>query len=66
MNETWWVDPSQLDVDQKKVIRAGADQDLLILGPPGSGKTNLLLLRDNYLRVRPIIMLYDIIVLRCV
>lgn len=50
MNETWWVDPSQLDVDQKKVISAGADQDLLILGPPGSGKTNLLLLRANYLR----------------
>ncbi|WFP74740.1 AAA family ATPase [Mesorhizobium sp. WSM4906] len=52
MNETWWVDPSQLDDDQKAILTATADSSLLILGPPGSGKTNILMLRANY--VRPI------------
>jgi len=46
---TWWVDPAQLDDDQKEVVRLGRDGSFLILGPPGSGKTNLLILRANYL-----------------
>ncbi|TKD48370.1 MAG: hypothetical protein E5W98_01255 [Mesorhizobium sp.] len=50
MNETWWVDPSQLDSDQKAILTATADSSLLILGPPGSGKTNILMLRANYVR----------------
>jgi superfamily I DNA and RNA helicase len=45
MNETWWVDPSQLDDDQKQVVALPPDRDHLITGPPGSGKTNLLLLK---------------------
>ena len=50
MNETWWVDPSQLDTQQKKILIAIADMSLLIIGPPGSGKTNILMLRANYVR----------------
>jgi len=49
MNETWWIKPEQLDDDQKEVISLAIDRSYLILGPPGSGKTNLLLLRANYL-----------------
>ena len=52
MNETWWVDPSQLDQQQTEILTATADVTLLIIGPPGSGKTNILMLRANY--VRPI------------
>lgn len=50
MNETWWVDPSQLDKDQTAILTATADITLLIVGPPGSGKTNILMLRANYVR----------------
>lgn len=50
MNETWWVDPSQLDAQQTAVLTTTADISLLIVGPPGSGKTNILLLRANYVR----------------
>lgn len=50
MTETWWVDPSQLDQDQRKVTQAPPERDLLIVGPPGSGKTNILMLRANYVR----------------
>ncbi|MRG98576.1 ATP-binding domain-containing protein [Polyangium spumosum] len=46
---TWWVDEKQLDEDQRAVVRLGDTGRFLISGPPGSGKTNLLLLRANYL-----------------
>jgi superfamily I DNA/RNA helicase len=49
MNETWWVKPEQLDDDQKKVVELPRDKSYLVMGPPGSGKTNLVLLRANYL-----------------
>ncbi len=49
MNDTWWVKPEQLDEQQKAVIDLPSDQSHLILGPPGSGKTNLLLLRGAQL-----------------
>jgi superfamily I DNA and RNA helicase len=49
MKETWWVRPDQLDEDQKRIITLPIDKDYLITGPPGSGKTNLLLLRANFL-----------------
>lgn len=50
MNQTWWVKPEDLDEDQKDVLQALPEEDLLIIGPPGSGKTNILLLRANYVR----------------
>lgn len=50
MNETWWVNPAQLDEDQIAILTATADSSLLIIGPPGSGKTNILMLRANYVR----------------
>jgi ABC-type uncharacterized transport system ATPase subunit len=49
MNETWWVNPKDLDPRQKAVIDIPLDESHLILGPPGSGKTNLLLLRGSQL-----------------
>lgn len=48
MNGEWWVDMVDLDEDQLAVMALPLDQDFLVLGPPGSGKTNLLLLRANY------------------
>jgi superfamily I DNA/RNA helicase len=48
MNAEWWLDGTELDKDQEAVMRLPLGGDYLILGPPGSGKTNLLLLRANY------------------
>lgn len=49
MNETWWVKAEELDDEQKKVISLPMDGNYLVTGPPGSGKTNILLLRAKYL-----------------
>ncbi|MFU2207785.1 ATP-binding domain-containing protein [Solidesulfovibrio sp. C21] len=49
MDNTWWVKQEDLDADQQKVIQLPLDGSFAIFGPPGSGKTNLLLLRANYL-----------------
>lgn len=49
MNNEWWVDLAKLDHDQQGILSLPQDEDHLVLGPPGSGKTNLLLLRANYL-----------------
>lgn len=49
MSETWWVGEDELDDDQKDVIALPLTGNHLITGPPGSGKTNLLLLRGNYM-----------------
>lgn len=46
---SWWLDISDLDDDQKDVIALAASGNYLILGPAGSGKTNLLLIRAEYL-----------------
>lgn len=47
--ETWWREAGELDEDQLRVIGLPAEGSFLVKGPPGSGKTNLLILRANYL-----------------
>ncbi len=49
MNSTWWVNPGDLDKQQKAVVELGDQGNYFIEGPPGSGKTNLLILRAKYL-----------------
>ncbi|MXW51028.1 MAG: AAA family ATPase [Gemmatimonadetes bacterium] len=49
MNDTWWVSEGQMDDDQKRVVALPLDRGQLVVGPPGSGKTNLLVLRAKYL-----------------
>lgn len=46
---SWWIDEDELDDEQLDVISLPPDGDFLVVGPPGSGKTNLLLLRASYL-----------------
>lgn len=55
MSDTWWKDEDELVPEQAKLLDIDEDKNLLIKGPPGSGKTNLLLLRANqlYLGERP-------------
>lgn len=49
MNKGWWISKKELDKDQLKFISLPADGKFSLVGPPGSGKTNLLLLRAQYL-----------------
>lgn len=49
MEASWWTDPKDLDADQRKVVTLEKGKDHLVIGPPGCGKTNLLLLRATYL-----------------
>ncbi len=46
---SWWLDIADLDPDQKRAIGLPAKGNYLLVGPPGSGKTNLLLIRAEYL-----------------
>lgn len=48
MNSTWWCKPDDLDAAQKAFIQLPPHGRLLLDGPPGSGKTNLLLLRAQF------------------
>jgi superfamily I DNA/RNA helicase len=49
MSDTWWVDEDELLEEQLKVLGEDIYKDILLTGPPGSGKTNLLLLRANHM-----------------
>ncbi|MFT9382626.1 ATP-binding domain-containing protein [Gluconobacter sp. P5B12] len=49
MEASWWKNLGDLDDDQQKAIALDPDEDHLIVGPPGCGKTNILLLRASYL-----------------
>lgn len=45
----WWVDLSELDDEQRRALTLAEDENHLVTGPPGSGKTNLLVLRATQL-----------------
>lgn len=47
--QTWWRTASELDEDQEKIMDLPADGSFAVSGPPGSGKTNILLMRAAYL-----------------
>lgn len=49
MKSTWWKDEGDLVAEQVAILDIPPEKSILIKGPPGSGKTNLLLLRANYL-----------------
>jgi superfamily I DNA/RNA helicase len=49
METTWWTQPEELDPHQTEVVALPLNGDHLVVGPPGSGKTNLLILRGAYL-----------------
>lgn len=49
MTDTWWKDVDELVPEQAGLLDVDENKSLLINGPPGSGKTNLLLLRANQL-----------------
>ena len=51
MDSTWWRSTQELDEDQRALIEISTDEgNYLVTGPPGCGKTNVLLLRASYLR----------------
>lgn len=49
MNGLWWTTEKQLKGEQREVPRLPLSESVLLTGPPGSGKTNLLLLRAKFL-----------------
>lgn len=51
MNTSWWRTIGQISEAQRELIRLPAHGKHLFEGPPGSGKTNLLLLRAEYMAV---------------
>ena len=51
MDQTWWRSTQELDSKQRDLIEIPtSDGNYLVTGPPGCGKTNILLLRASYLR----------------
>jgi len=51
MQGSWWKEEKDLIDEQKAVVNLPQEGKYIILGPPGSGKTNLLLLRLKWLAV---------------
>ena len=51
MEGSWWKDEKDLHEEQKAVINLPMNGRYIVVGPPGSGKTNLLLLRLKWLSV---------------
>jgi superfamily I DNA/RNA helicase len=51
-NTLWWREPEELDEAQQRVAALPEAGRYLVTGKPGSGKTNLLVLRGRYLARR--------------
>jgi superfamily I DNA/RNA helicase len=49
MQKSWWRSRNELDEDQQAFIKLPAHGRYSLVGPPGSGKTNLLLLRAQFI-----------------
>lgn len=49
MDESWWITPNQMTEGQKAAVQLPPEGNYLLLGPPGSGKTNILLMRAVYM-----------------
>lgn len=49
MKTSWWRSKGELDADQAAFIKLPPHGRYSLIGPPGSGKTNLLLLRAQYI-----------------
>lgn len=49
MQNSWWTKLEQMDADQKRFVGFDADGKHLLVGPPGCGKTNLLVMRARYI-----------------
>lgn len=49
MKTSWWRSKGELDADQMAFIQLPTHGRYSLVGPPGSGKTNLLLLRAQYI-----------------
>lgn len=47
--QTWWRSANELDEDQRNIMSLPPDGSFVLKGAPGSGKTNLLLMRAAYL-----------------
>ncbi len=55
MSGTWWVSDADLDDDQSVAVQGTSEaESFLIRGPAGSGKTNILLLRAKWFRLKDI------------
>lgn len=48
-DDTWWLEDEDLDSEQRVINNLPNHGSHLITGPPGSGKTNLLLFRAAYI-----------------
>lgn len=49
MNLSWWRSQEEMDTDQQQFIQLPPSGKHSLEGPPGSGKTNLLLLRAQFI-----------------